>query len=945
VASLNRMLTLIAAALTLVVQPLYAGAQTVPDDLCVGDPCTISTDVTVDAGSDLDFGARSLVFAERVRVTIGIGDGSGIVAFRAAEITMDPGAKIEGFTMDRANVTLEARVGSILMKSDGSNRSEIDVRAAVLDAGSIELIAINDVNVGGRLTATASGEDAVGGSIQISAGGNVTVSQEVRTDGSGSFAGGGDITIDADGNVLLAEKIFLTGSDFGGGSLYITAFENITVSTLVTNNGGNPDGEAGEFDFQADGDIHITSSGELRGRGGSGADDDCGDGAPTLLDAGGTVLIEGLIDTKGGYQCIGGDVEINAGLDMLQQGNGKIATETGGGFGGAGPVYISAGRDARLLQIDASAAGGFGEILVNAGSLIEATDKLNARATGGDGIGGTINLTACTVNVLAPNGALDTRGPWSFPGFGENTIAVSNPASILSGSFDASTANKIEYLDNPPTPTGSADPAFEITQNPMLMPCANSCGDGELDPGTEACDDGNIQSCDGCRGDCSRVDDFCGDGIVECGEQCDDGNQVDGDGCESDCTPTGQAIDGVLIPSRGNRVGCYGQWKLLLPDPQTSETGRPTDDQQCIDGDFCDQDGAINGECSITSTFCLQVPDTFLTECNPTDPVARMVLKKPLPGTRNPTDNANAQALVDSLSVLGPELYAEGNELSAGAPVAGLELCAPPVDLRVPLNGASGKKKFKIRTIAESGRTMKRGQVRLKCLANTSVCGDGIAEQGELCDDGNLNACDGCYACKPEGCGNGVLDCGEECDDGEINGTAATRCDNTCKIAPTDVRIPGGGSSKTDCLFQWSMDIDEAALEYDSKGRPKKVQMCKDNDPGCDLDPTPGSCRVRVFGCFGGTDPSTPTCTSASVVSQELKKPSARTRKPYEVQARIALEQMFAGVSFATPAGVETCTGGSQLYIPAGKKLTIKNKVFPVSGKKDGDALSILCLP
>ena len=413
--SLHRILITLAGVVAVGISTSAARAQTVPDDVCVGDPCTISTDVTVDAGSDLDFGARSLVFAERVTVTIGIGDGSGLVAFRAAEITMEPGAKIEGFARDRTSVTLQASTGSVRMQSDGSNRSEIDVRAAVLDAGSINLIAAADVNVGGRLTATASGEDAVGGSIQISAGGNVTVSQEVRTEGSGSFAGGGDITIDADGNVLLAEKIFLTGSDFGGGSLYITAFENITVSTLVTNNGGNPDGEAGEFDFQADGDIYITSSGELRGRGGSGADDDCGDGAPTLLDAGGTVLIEGLIDTKGGYQCIGGDVEINAGLDMLQQGNGKIATETGGGFGGAGPVYISAGRDARLLQIDASAAGGFGEILVNAGSLIEATEKLNARATGGDGIGGTINLTACTVNVLAPNGALDTRGPFSFP--------------------------------------------------------------------------------------------------------------------------------------------------------------------------------------------------------------------------------------------------------------------------------------------------------------------------------------------------------------------------------------------------------------------------------------------------------------------------------------------------------------------------------------------------
>src|SRR5438105_2880201 len=46
------------------------------------------------------------------------------------------------------------------------------------------------------------------------------------------------------------------------------------------------------------------------------------------------------------------------------------------------------------------------------------------------------------------------------------------------------------------------------------------CGDGILDPG-EQCDDGNFDSSDGCVG-CAFA--FCGDGVVEAGlEQCDDG--------------------------------------------------------------------------------------------------------------------------------------------------------------------------------------------------------------------------------------------------------------------------------------------------------------------------------------------------------------------------------------------------------------------------------------
>ena len=82
------------------------------------------------------------------------------------------------------------------------------------------------------------------------------------------------------------------------------------------------------------------------------------------------------------------------------------------------------------------------------------------------------------------------------------------------------------------------------------------CGDGYLHWGVEACDDGNNASCDGCSADCSRVDDVCGDGIVECGEECDDGNQTSGDGCSSDCRLEGPLCgNGVLDPGEECDLG------------------------------------------------------------------------------------------------------------------------------------------------------------------------------------------------------------------------------------------------------------------------------------------------------------------------------------------------------------------------------------------------------
>jgi cysteine-rich repeat protein len=53
-------------------------------------------------------------------------------------------------------------------------------------------------------------------------------------------------------------------------------------------------------------------------------------------------------------------------------------------------------------------------------------------------------------------------------------------------------------------------------------------------------------------------------------------------------------------------------------------------------------------------------------------------------------------------------------------------------------------------------------------LQGGAVCGNGVVEEGEACDDVNTNSCDGCAAdCShAEGCGNGVLDpaCREVCD-------------------------------------------------------------------------------------------------------------------------------------------------------------------------------------
>lgn len=74
------------------------------------------------------------------------------------------------------------------------------------------------------------------------------------------------------------------------------------------------------------------------------------------------------------------------------------------------------------------------------------------------------------------------------------------------------------------------------------------------------------------------------------------------------------------------------------------------------------------------------------------------------------------------------------------------------------------------------------------------VCGNGIVETGEECDDGNNTPLDGCSpACRNQAppapvCGNGILELGEFCDDGNnINGDG---CNSVCATETVGECLP-----------------------------------------------------------------------------------------------------------------------------------------------------------
>ncbi len=179
--------------------------------------------------------------------------------------------------------------------------------------------------------------------------------------------------------------------------------------------------------------------------------------------------------------------------------------------------------------------------------------------------------------------------------------------------------------------------------------------------------------------------------------------------------------------------------------------------------------------------------------------------------------------------------------------------------------------------------------------ASAALCGNGVLEAGEQCDDGNSRPGDGCsglcqiepgYTCPAPGqscilvrmpkCGDGALDPGETCDDG--NTTPGDGCGATCLLEPGWI-CPAPGFK---CVAKKCGDGIVAAGEECDDGNTVASDGCS---PTCQLEPgfacvtlattTPNSvCHKTVCGdgkvegfeqCDDGNlipyDGCSPTCT------------------------------------------------------------------------------------
>ena len=978
-----------------------ASHATTAASLCTGDPCVISTHATIDADSVLDFGAVALRVGTGKVLTIGTATAPRQVTIRAGSIVLEPGARIEGGG-DPAHLVLEATTGGIEMQSTGANKSKINLRSP--SAGGLTIDAEGDVLIDGQIDAGAPGAEAQAGLVDIRAGRRFVLSEKLALDATGPAASAGELVVLADGAIQVSDDIFAPGGqERDGGTITLESLQgDVEVAARIDVSGSGAEASGGSVDLLAhQGSVSLTATGELKGTGGTGPMELCGDGASVWIDGALGVVQVGRIDLGGGLGCGGGDLfvaTIGGGFTMAA---GSVSDLTGAGPSGRGGSVDVLARDGivlGLIKLNSPMIGG--GLTLESGQKITFTDTIDVRSTGGDGFDGAVEVTACEIdlattasiagaetNLLQASGAMTLRG--SLRASTSNQLRYKTVAPLITGTVtpaptiiqDSSLA---DCPDEPSCGTGTLDPGETCDDGNLLgcdgcastcqkregvcgdgtiecseqcddgnavdgdgcdADCTAGCGNGAIDPG-ETCDDGNLVGCDGCASDCQAVEGICGDGNVECAEQCDDGNTGDGDGCDADCTSTGPAE----VRFRGLREtsSCLAQWGLQLGNASINpHSGQPDERQTCRDGDLaCDVDGRINRRCSIRTRVCLRATAEANGGCS-TAAVDYVELRHPRVDVGiDATDLANADRIAEALMALGGKVRSGDRVLQAGPAIQTPETCTTPFDLAIPIrSGSSGRRTINLAARGSDGSVMPRNRIRLSCLGNDAVCGDGIRSAGEDCDDGNTTGCDGCSTdCRVEACGDAVTECSEQCDDGAANATAESRCASSCQLLPSDLRIGGGGLRSADCIHQWSLEADETRLQRDRNGDLSHEIVCHDGDRSCDFDPAIGTCRLRLWSCSGGENLAA-SCTARDVLARDLTVPHPGTTRPWEALGRHDLLRSLAATPLEMASG-ESCTPMTELDLPRGQTLRVRLVADAQSDSRrlrDKDKLLLRC--
>nr|WP_237726584.1 Ig-like domain-containing protein [Corallococcus coralloides] len=287
---------------------------------------------------------------------------------------------------------------------------------------------------------------------------------------------------------------------------------------------------------------------------------------------------------------------------------------------------------------------------------------------------------------------------------------------------------------------------------------------------------------------------LCGDGVLGGSEACDDGNQRSGDGCNSVCqVEPGYTCTGQPSVCDNNSAPTVEDVHATTPEDTPVAITIPAADP---DGDVLDFTFTLPGHGTLTGTGASV---TYTPNANfagvDTFQVTVSDGKKQASATVSVTVSpVNDAPVADSAAVtvgyntstpitlVATDVDGDALTFTVTAPAHGTLSGTGAQWLYTPDADFQGADPFTF-TASDGARTSNTATVSIT-VRGPPVCGDSYIDPGEVCDDGNRVAGDGCRAdCQGvEVCGDGLLDSttGEQCDDGGT--TPGDGCDAACQL-------------------------------------------------------------------------------------------------------------------------------------------------------------------